>query len=70
VAVLDRARPRRKFRRLTGAALGHALGESDTGADADAGDGDEASSPPTALAGGSHEPPGPAATDSEDADPA
>ena len=68
VAVLDRARPRRKFRRLTGAALGHALGESDAGAGD--GDGDEASSPPTALAGGSHEPPGPAATDSGDADPA
>ena len=66
VAVLDRARPRRKFRRLTGAALGHALGDSDAGA----GDGDEASSPPTALAGGSHEPPGPAVTDSGDADPA
>ena len=29
VAVLDRARPRRKFRRLTGAALGRALGEPD-----------------------------------------
>ena len=66
VAVLDRARPRRKFRRLTGAALGHALGASDAGT----GDGDEATSPPTALAGGSHEPPGPAATDSGDADPA
>ena len=65
-AVLVRARPRRKFRRLTGAALGHALGGSDAGT----GDGDEASSPPTALAGGSHEPPGPAATDSGDADPA
>jgi proteasome alpha subunit len=66
VAVLDRARPRRKFRRLTGAALGRALGEPD----AEAGNGDEATSPPTALAGGSHEPPGPAAGDSGDADPA
>jgi proteasome alpha subunit len=66
VAVLDRARPRRKFRRLTGAALGRALGEPG----AEAGNGDEATSPPTALAGGSHEPPGPAAGDSGDADPA
>jgi proteasome alpha subunit len=65
--VLDRARPRRKFRRLTGAALGRLLGESDTGA----ADADEATNPPTALAGGSHEPPGPAATDDAgDADPA
>ena len=73
VAVLDRARPRRKFRRLTGAALGRALGEPDSEPDSGAGTGDEAISPPTALAGGSHEPPGPAATDSTDsgdADPA
>jgi proteasome alpha subunit len=68
VAVLDRARPRRKFRRLTGAALGRLLGEPDTGA----ADADEVTSPPTALAGGSHEPPGPEATDADagDADPA
>jgi proteasome alpha subunit len=66
VAVLDRARPRRKFRRLTGAALGRALGEPGAEPGNGAGNGDEATSPPTALAGGSHEPPGPAAADSED----
>ena len=58
VAVLDRARPRRKFRRLTGADARPPARRAPTTAAGD-GDGDEATSPPTALAGGSHEPAGP-----------
>ncbi len=64
VAVLDRTRPRRKFRRLVGAPLA-ALLDGDV-ADADAGivlspdDPSLRETPgPTSLAGGSHEPPGP-----------
>jgi proteasome alpha subunit len=64
VAVLDRDRPRRKFRRITGPALDRLLGspraEGDGGTASEA---DEEASqdrvPPTSLAGGSHEPPGP-----------
>jgi proteasome alpha subunit len=65
VAILDRTRPRRTFRRLTGRALSELLG-------LDAGDRSGApvpvgglapdereTSPPTSLAGGSEEPPGP-----------
>jgi len=58
VAVLDRARPRRTFRRLTGPALDRLLGGDDTaGAEADGPE--EGAEPPTSLAGGSHEPAGP-----------
>ncbi len=57
VAVLDRGRPRRKFRRITGSSLETLLGgtspDGPTTADA------TEPSPPVALAGGSHEPPGP-----------
>jgi len=62
VAVLDRTRPRRTFRRLTGPMLSRLLGDASAGdstpgdATGDDGKGD----PPVALAGGSHEPPGPA----------
>ena len=57
VAVLQRDRPRRKFRRLTGAALAPLLGQPAE----DAADGTAVrdTDPPTSLAGGSHEPPGP-----------
>ena len=59
VAVLDRTRPRRKFRRLVGAALGGLLdGREDVSLAAD----DPAlreTAGPTSLAGGAHEPPGP-----------
>ena len=63
VAVLDRARPRRKFRRLNGPVLSGLLGEAGEGAAA-AADGEAVgeTSGPTSLAGGSHEPPGPAPT--------
>jgi proteasome alpha subunit len=54
VAVLDRIRPRRKFRRLTGAALERLLAD---GASADAATEEERPAPPTALAGGAPEPP-------------
>jgi proteasome alpha subunit len=75
VAVLERDRPRRKFRRLGAAALGELLGD---GAAAPAGedrprDGhhpDERDvAPPTALAGGSHEPEGPDPEEGSGADP-
>ncbi len=56
VAVLDRHRPRRKFRRLGGAHLGRLLGQDDSVA---ADDEPPDSDPPVSLAGGSHEPPGP-----------
>ena len=60
VAVLQRDRPRRKFRRISGAALGELLG---TGADdsrtATPLPDEREQPPPTSLAGGSHEPPGP-----------
>ncbi len=71
VAVLDRARPRRKFRRLTGPVLARLLGApgSDEGSAPAPGPGERDTSPPVALAGGSHEPPGPeagATTDTAD----
>jgi len=69
VAVLERDRPRRKFRRLGPAALAGLLGESSEPTDASTGAGSgkpggapadqRDSAPPTALAGGSHEPAGP-----------
>ena len=63
VAVLDRARPRRKFRRLNGPVLSGLLGEAGEGAAAAADvEAVGETSGPTSLAGGSHEPPGPAPT--------
>jgi proteasome alpha subunit len=70
VAVLERARPRRKFRRLSANAMSRLLGQGE-GNGEDDGDGEPAGqrpderdiSPPTSLAGGSHEPPGPAPND-------
>ena len=58
VAVLDRARPRRKFRRITGPALERMLGDGSAD-DGGSGTDDEPAPehvPPTSLAGGSHEP--------------
>jgi proteasome alpha subunit len=60
VALLDRARPRRKFRRLTGPALDRMLGTEstdDAGAETEESEQTPEHSPPTSLAGGSHEPP-------------
>jgi len=71
VAVLDRGRPRRKFRRLTGAVLGQLLGDA-VSSEPDAtthGPDERESSPPVALAGGSHEPAGPDADGTADDDP-
>ena len=60
VAVLERARPRRKFRRLGGATLTALLGEPSGAPTRTAPRPDERETPPpTSLAGGSHEPPGP-----------
>ncbi|MBA2767938.1 MAG: proteasome subunit alpha [Sporichthyaceae bacterium] len=62
VAVLQRDRPRRKFRRLSSAALAGLLGlpgETETRGDATTSP-ERDTPPPTSLAGGSHEPPGPA----------
>jgi proteasome alpha subunit len=65
VAMLERRRPRRKFRRLTGAALSDLLGQVAEPGDAPT-EGprpDEREvSPPTSLAGGAHEPSGPEPT--------
>lgn len=59
VAVLQRDRPRRKFRRLGGPTLAGLLGQ-EAGAHPHVGGPDEREvPPPTSLAGGSHEPPGP-----------
>ncbi len=63
VAVLARDRPRRKFRRLGGTVLtdllgGPADGEA-SGAPTAVDPAERESAPPTSLAGGSHEPPGP-----------
>jgi proteasome alpha subunit len=62
VAVLERSRPRRKFRRLTGAALSRLLGE-EAAPDGEPGHGsrpdERETPPPTSLAGGTQEPPGP-----------
>jgi proteasome alpha subunit len=73
VAVLDRTRPRRKFRRLTGPALARLLGqepsEDRVGAATPGGGGspdERETPPPTALAGGGEEPPGPDAPGSPD----
>jgi len=60
VAVLQRDRPRRKFRPLGGAALASLLGLSPDEPGRTAARPDERDTPPpTSLAGGSHEPPGP-----------
>jgi proteasome alpha subunit len=53
VAVLDRARPRRKFRRLTGSVLAALLADGEA---AEAALADERPAPPTSLAGGATEP--------------
>ena len=63
VAVLDRNRPRRKFRRIVGAVLDQLLGDGSVTAQPAAAD-DPALREvpgPTKLAGGAQEPPGPAA---------
>ena len=60
VAILERARPRRTFRRLVGATLQRLL-KRETAVQEPRSD-DPATrevSPPTSLAGGAHEPPGP-----------
>jgi proteasome alpha subunit len=62
VAVLDRTRPRRKFRRFTGAALANILDTDVPAGGPVLAEDDPAvkdTPPPTSLAGGSHEPPGP-----------
>jgi proteasome alpha subunit len=62
VAILDRARPRRRFRRIVGAQLDALLDGSGTVAAQPVDPADPAirdTSPPTSLAGGAHEPPGP-----------
>jgi proteasome alpha subunit len=63
VAVLERTRPRRKFRRFSGSAMTQLLGQNGA-ADGDSGDplpspDERKTSPPTSLAGGSQEPSGP-----------
>ncbi|MDQ1602872.1 MAG: proteasome alpha subunit [Actinomycetota bacterium] len=64
VAVLERGRPRRKFRRITGDTLSRMLGQEPTGDNRTftpegARPDERTSSPPTSLAGGPHEPSGP-----------
>ncbi|MGZ4616424.1 MAG: proteasome subunit alpha [Actinomycetes bacterium] len=61
VAVLERARPRRKFRRLSAHAMSRLLGQEAEGGngEADGAPDERKVSPPTSLAGGSHEPAGP-----------
>jgi proteasome alpha subunit len=62
VAVLERDRPRRTFRRLGGSTLAELLGQPADGAGPTSGAApdERETPPPTSLAGGSHEPPGPA----------
>ena len=67
VAVLDRARPRRTFRRISGALLDRLLGQ-ETPAEGSkptekARPDERDASPPTSLAGGADEPPGPVRDD-------
>ncbi len=64
--MLERGRPRRKFRRLSGPVLAQLLGQSAPPAPSGSSSGPDAprpdereKSPPTELAGGSHEPSGP-----------
>ena len=67
VAVLDRARPRRKFRRLPAGTLARLLGQPEPGGNGDEHRPDERTTPPpVSLAGGSHEPPGPTPGDGDD----
>ncbi|NHC14359.1 proteasome subunit alpha [Motilibacter deserti] len=62
VAVLDRNRPRRKFRRVVGAALASLLDGEVSDVNVAPDDPALRETPgPTKLAGGAHEPPGPAA---------
>jgi proteasome alpha subunit len=59
VAVLDRTRPRRRFRRLTAGALASMLGESAPTGPTEPRPDERETPPPTSLAGGSQEPAGP-----------
>ena len=59
VAVLERGRPRRKFRRLSAATLAGHLGQPLESVGQPPRPDERESAPPTSLAGGSHEPPGP-----------
>ena len=59
VAVLERGRPRRKFRRLSAATLAGLLGQPLENLGQPSRPDERESAPPTSLAGGSHEPPGP-----------
>jgi proteasome alpha subunit len=68
VAVLERDRPRRTFRRLAGAPLARLLGQDETAPPAPARDGSGKTDAPTSLAGGSHEPPGPESGEGSDGD--
>ena len=73
VAVLERDRPRRKFRRLGGSALADLLGVATDSVEGEAtgrpDPGERDSAAPTALAGGSHEPPGPDPADKDEQKP-
>jgi hypothetical protein len=71
--VLERGRPRRTFRRITGSALERLLAHGARGADSGAAtppsvpaSPDDPGAAPTSLAGGAHEPGGP---DRPDASP-
>lgn len=59
VAVLERGRPRRKFRRLSAATLAGLLGQPIESLGPPPRPDERESAPPTSLAGGSHEPAGP-----------
>ena len=59
VAVLERGRPRRKFRRLSAATLAGLLGQPLETLGRPPRPDERESAPPTSLAGGSHEPAGP-----------
>jgi proteasome alpha subunit len=65
VAVLERGRPRRKFRRLSAATLAGLLGQPLESAGQSPRPDERESAPPTSLAGGSHEPAGPDGESSE-----
>ena len=65
VAVLERGRPRRKFRRLSAATLAGLLGQPLESLGQPTRPDERESAPPTTLAGGSHEPPGPDGEPSE-----
>jgi proteasome alpha subunit len=65
VAVLERGRPRRKFRRLSASTLTELLGQPAVSGSEQSRPDERDSAPPTSLAGGSHEPPGPDASTPE-----